>query len=90
MPSGCVYTHFYRYVSPCYDEMAAVGFPVLSASNIIWCAFSPMGMLYSYSAWASALLDLDGMGNARRLEEREEQQVQTPALFFLCQQKTNL
>ena len=27
---------------------------------------------YTYSAWASALLVLDGLGNARRLEEWDE------------------
>ena len=28
--------------------------------------------VYTYSAWASALLVLDGLGNARRLEEWDE------------------
>lgn len=28
--------------------------------------------MYTYSAWASALLVLDGLGNARRLEEWDE------------------
>ncbi len=40
-------------------------------------------LAYTYSAWASALLVLDGLGNARRLEEWDERQAQHPR-FFVC------
>lgn len=40
-------------------------------------------VLYSYPAWASALLVLTELGNARASESWDEQHVQTPTSFFI-------